>query len=131
MKLNLRSFSILFILFSFSSIYSQTSGIKGAVIEDKTGMPLPGATVTIVELNKSRVTDANGSFIFSNIAPGTYIVKVTALTFQEKEITEVIVVADEIYNLTISLLEKNNQLDEVVINDYSINNVQRLRRRQY
>jgi len=115
MKLNLRSFSILFILFSFSSIYSQTSGIKGAVIEDKTGMPLPGATVTIMELNKSRVTDANGSFIFSNIAPGTYIVKVTALTFQEKEITEVIVVADEIYNLTISLLEKNNQLDEVVI----------------
>ena len=115
MKLNLRSFSILFILFSFTSIYSQTSGIKGAVIEDKTGMPLPGATVKIVELNKSRVTDANGSFIFSNIAPGTYIVKVTALTFQEKEITEVIVVADEIYNLTISLLEKNNQLDEVVI----------------
>jgi len=115
MKLNLRSFSILFILFSFSSIYSQTSGIKGAVIEDKTGMPLPGATVKIVELNKSRVTDANGSFTFSNIAPGTYIVKVTALTFQEKEITEVIVVADDIYNLTISLLEKNNQLDEVVI----------------
>ena len=115
MKLNLRAFSILFILFSFSSIYSQTSGIKGAVIEDKTGMPLPGATVKIVELNKSRVTDANGSFIFSNIAPGTYIVKVTALTFQEKEITEVIVVADDIYNLTISLLEKNNQLDEVVI----------------
>ena len=115
MKLNLRSFSILFILFSFTSIYSQTSGIKGAVIEDKTGMPLPGATVKIVELNKSRVTDANGSFIFSNIAPGTYIVKVTALTFQEKEITEVIVVADDIYNLTISLLEKNNQLDEVVI----------------
>jgi hypothetical protein len=76
---------------------------------------LPGATVTIVELNKSRVTDANGSFIFSNIAPGTYTVKVTALTFQEKEITEVIVVADDIYNLTISLLEKNNQLDEVVI----------------
>jgi hypothetical protein len=103
------------ILFSFTSIYSQTSGIKGAVIEDKTGMPLPGATVKIVELNKSRVTDANGSFTFSNIAPGTYIVKVTALTFQEKEITEVIVVADDIYNLTISLLEKNNQLDEVVI----------------
>ena len=115
MKLNLRLFSILFTLFSFSSIYSQTSGIKGVVIEDKTGMPLPGATVTIVELNKSRVTDANGSFIFSKIAPGTYIVKVTALTFQGKEITEVIVVADEIYNLTISLLEKNNQLDEVVI----------------
>ena len=115
MKLNLRFFLVLFTLFSFSLIYSQTSGIKGVVIEDKTGQPLPGATVTIVELNKSRVTDANGNFTFSKIAPGSYVVKVTALTFQEKNITEIMVIADEIYNLTISLLEKNNQLDEVVI----------------
>ena len=115
MKLNLRFFLVLFTLFSFSLIHAQTSGIKGVVIEDKTGQPLPGATVTIVELNKSRVTDANGNFTFSKIAPGSYVVKVVALTFQEKEISEVIVVADEIYNLTISLLEKNNQLDEVVI----------------
>ena len=115
MKLNLRFFLVLFTLFSFSLIHAQTSGIKGVVIEDKTGQPLPGATVTIVELNKSRVTDANGNFTFSKIAPGSYVVKVTALTFQEKNITEVMVIADEIYNLTISLLEKNNQLDEVVI----------------
>ena len=115
MKLNLRFFLVLFTLFSFSLIHAQTSGIKGVVIEDKTGQPLPGATVTIVELNKSRVTDANGNFTFSKIAPGSYVVKVVALTFQEKEISEVVVVADEIYNLTISLLEKNNQLDEVVI----------------
>jgi outer membrane receptor protein involved in Fe transport len=115
MKLNLRFFLVLFTLFSFSLIHAQTSGIKGVVIEDKTGQPLPGATVTIVELNKSRVTDANGNFTFSKIAPGSYVVKVLALTFQEKEISEVVVVADEIYNLTISLLEKNNQLDEVVI----------------
>jgi len=115
MKLNLRFFLVLFTLFSFSLIHAQTSGIKGVVIEDKTGQPLPGATVTIVELNKSRVTDANGNFTFSKIAPGSYVVKVVALTFQEKNITEVMVIADEIYNLNISLPEKNNQLDEVVI----------------
>ena len=93
----------------------QTSGIKGLVLEDKTGQPLPGASVTIKELNKTRVTDADGSFLFSKIEPGSYEVKITALTFQEKEITEVIVVKDEIITLTISLEEKNNQLDEVVI----------------
>ena len=115
MKLNLRIFSILIALLSFSLIHAQSSGVKGMVIEDKTGQPLPGATVTIVELNKSRVADANGNFIFSKIEPGTYSVKVTALTFQEKEITEVIIVKGEIINLTISLVEKSNQLDEVVI----------------
>jgi outer membrane receptor protein involved in Fe transport len=95
--------------------YSQSSGIKGLVLEDKTGQPLPGATVTIKEFNKSRVTDSDGSFIFSKIEPGTYELKITALTFQEKVITEVIVVKDEINTLTISLEAKNNQLDEVVI----------------
>lgn len=102
-------------MFSFSMVYSQSSGIKGVVIDDKTGQPLPGATVVIKGLNKSRVTDAEGNFIFSKIEPGTYELIITALTFQEKEITEVIVIKDEINVLTISLEEKNNQLDEIVI----------------
>ncbi|MES2411987.1 MAG: TonB-dependent receptor [Bacteroidota bacterium] len=104
-----------FFLFTAIAAYGQTSGIRGIVIEDKTGQPLPGATVAIIELNKSRVTDPDGSFSFSKIEPGTYELKITALTFQEKVITEVIVVKDEINNLTISLEEKSNQLEEVVV----------------
>jgi len=114
MIINKHFFLIFTALFTFS-IYAQSSGVKGTIIEDKTGQPLPGATVTIIELNKSRVTDANGNFIFSKIEPGTYSIKVTALTFQEKQVTEVIIVKDEIVNLSISLQEKSNQLDEVVI----------------
>jgi outer membrane receptor protein involved in Fe transport len=85
------------------------------VIEDKTGQPLPGATITILESNKSKISDANGTFSFSNVEPGTYKIKVSALSFIDKEISEVIIVKDEIYNLTISLNDKSNQLDEVVI----------------
>ena len=104
-----------FFLFAIIQAHSQTSGIKGLVLEDKTGQPLPGATVTIKELNKSRVTDSDGSFTFSKVEPGIYELKITALTFREKVVTEVVVVKDEINTLTISLEEKNNQLDEVVI----------------
>ena len=71
------------------------------VIEDKTGQPLPGATITILESNKSKVSDANGTFSFSNVEPGTYKIKVSALSFIDKEISEVVIVKDEIYNLTI------------------------------
>jgi outer membrane receptor protein involved in Fe transport len=103
------------LLLAFPIVYSQTSGIKGTVIEEKTGLPLPGATVTIKVMNKSRVTDSEGNFNFSKIEPGTYELKITALTFQEKEVTEVVVIKDEIYVLTISLDAKSNQLEEVVI----------------
>ncbi len=115
MKFSLKLFCSLILMFSFSILHAQTSGIKGVVIDDKTGQPLPGATVSIKGLNKSRVTDADGNFNFSKIEPGTYELLVSALTFQEKEITEVIVIKDEVNVLTISLEEKNNQLDEVVI----------------
>lgn len=115
MKLKLHTFYLLIALLSFPVLYSQTSGIKGLVLEDKTGQPLPGATVTIKGQNKSRVTGAEGTFNFSKIAPGVYEISVTALGFQEKEITEVIVVENEINDLTISLEAKSNQLDEVVI----------------
>jgi hypothetical protein len=115
MKLNLRSLIFLISLLSFTINYSQSSGFSGMVIEDKTGQPLPGATITILESNKSRVSDANGTFSFSNVEPGTYKIKVSALSFIDKEISEVVIVKDEIYNLTISLNDKSNQLDEVVI----------------
>lgn len=115
MKFSHKILCSLILFFCFSALHAQTSGIKGIVIEDKTGQPLPGATVTIKGLNKSRVTDAEGNFNFSKIEPGTYELTVTALSFQEKAITEVIVIKDEINVLTISLEEKNNQLDEIVI----------------
>ena len=115
MKLNLRFLIFLISLLSLTSIYSQSSGFSGMVIEDKTGQPLPGATITILESNKSRVSDPNGTFSFSNVEPGTYKIKVSALSFIDKEISEVVIVKDEIYNLTISLNDKSNQLDEVVI----------------
>jgi len=115
MTLNLRSLIFLISLLSFTINYSQSSGFSGMVIEDKTGQPLPGATITILESNKSKISDANGAFSFSNVEPGTYKIKVSALSFIDKEISEVIIVKDEIYNLTISLNDKSNQLDEVVI----------------
>ena len=72
MKLNLRFLIFLISLLSFTTNYSQSSGFSGMVIEDKTGQPLPGATITILESNKSRVSDPNGTFSFSNVEPGTY-----------------------------------------------------------
>lgn len=115
MKINLQLFHVTMLLFFCSFIYAQESGVKGVVIEDKTGQPLPGANIVIKGLNKSKTTGIDGVFVFSKIAPGTYELKVSAMGFKDKNITEVIVVKDEITSLTISLEDKSNQLEEIVI----------------
>lgn len=102
-------------LLSFSFIYSQNSSLKGIVIDGKTGQPIPGASLLLKENKKVQITNQEGSFIFSNIAIGKYILEVSAISFQTKEITEIDVVADDIANLTISLDGKENVLGEVII----------------
>lgn len=102
-------------LFSFSFIYSQNSSLKGIVIDGRTGQSIPGATLLLKENKKVQITNQEGSFIFSNIAIGKYILEVSAISFQTKEITEIDVVADDITNLTISLDGKENVLGEVII----------------
>lgn len=111
----IKLFNFYFFLLAAVFSYSQSSGIKGLIIDNLTGQSLPSATVTIKTLNISRVSDSEGNFIFSKIAPGIYDIKITCFAFQTKEITEVVVVKDEFNALTISLEKKNNQLDEIVI----------------
>jgi len=102
-------------LLSFSFIYSQNSSLKGIVIDGRTGQSIPGATLLLKENKKVQITNQEGSFIFSNIPIGKYILEVSAISFQTKEITEIDVVADDITNLTISLDGKENVLGEVII----------------
>ena len=72
-------------LLSFSFIYSQNSSLKGIVIDGKTGQPIPGASLLLKENKKVQITNQEGSFIFSNIAIGKYILEVSAISFQTKE----------------------------------------------
>ena len=102
-------------LLSFSFLYSQNSSLKGIVIDGNTGRPIPGAKLLLKENKKVQITNQEGSFIFSNIAIGKYILEVSAISFQTKEITEIDVVVDDIANLTISLDGKENVLGEVII----------------
>ncbi len=51
--------------------------IVGQVVDAKTGDPIPGANVTLVEYNQTVTTDVNGTFTF-NVEPGTYTLFVEA-----------------------------------------------------
>ena len=54
------------------SALAQTGIIEGAVLHERTGEPLAGAEVRIIEIDQQETTDANGKFMFTDIAPGTW-----------------------------------------------------------
>ena len=55
-------------------MHQQNVVVRGTVVDDATGWPVPGATVfaTSPALNARTVSDANGNFIFLTLFPGTY-----------------------------------------------------------
>ena len=107
-------YSLLIALVS-SAIYSQTAIIKGSVIEEGTGKSIPGVLVKVLNTKLATQTDASGEFIIRNVPVGKQEVQFSDFTLETKIISDVDAIKDETTSLTVSMSEKNNTLNEVVI----------------
>ena len=79
----------LFIVMIFTSIYSFAQTNFGSIsgsISSVENEPLELVSISIVELNKSTLTDIKGNFSFSNIVPGNYIVRIQMVGAKEEDI---------------------------------------------
>jgi iron complex outermembrane receptor protein len=56
--------------------------IRGLVLDAVTGMPLPGAEVRLVELNRTELTHEDGEFHFSRLAGGRYTLVVERMGYR-------------------------------------------------
>ncbi|WP_158642839.1 TonB-dependent receptor [Mucilaginibacter ginsenosidivorax] len=108
-------FSALCLLFSISSI-AQT--IKGKVTDSKTGEPLVGATVNLIQsgLNKSTAVGLNGSYSFKNVKTGSYQLHINYVGYKAAQNYDgTISSADEIKNVNISMQDASLQMAEVKV----------------
>ena len=67
----------------FSSVNGAT--ITGAVRDSVTGDPLLGANVFLVGTSFGDAADKNGSYSFSNVPSGDYLIKATYIGYTTKE----------------------------------------------
>src|SRR5262245_48557290 len=67
--------------------------LKGRLLNSLSATPLSGATVQIDELRRQTTSQADGSFTFEHVPPGTYHVSVIAQGYSTRR-TEVRVAAD-------------------------------------
>lgn len=70
----MKKFTVIIFTFLFSaSLFAQTNGkISGKVFYGGNESPLHEATVRIVQLNRTTITNEDGSFVFENIPIGKY-----------------------------------------------------------
>jgi TonB-dependent receptor len=96
--------------------YAQHGTLSGKVVDGKSGETLIGASV-IVDDNATigAATDLDGNFTIPKVPAGVHKVRVNYIGYQPKEETGVLVKANEVANLYLSLMEDAVNLKEAVV----------------
>lgn len=106
---------LIFLILTSTFIFSQNGSISGTVVDELSGVGLPGVNITIRVLKLNTTANSDGKFIFRNVAIGSYDVEFSYIGYNSKIISEVISKSNEITNLDVTIAEKRNELKELVI----------------
>lgn len=106
----------LLVVISISTIVAQKGTIRGTVIDGSLGEPLIGVAISLEnDISIGTTTDFDGNFDL-NVAPGTYTLVFSYISYQTLKITDIVVTEGEVSVIdNINMEEESEQLDEVVI----------------
>ncbi|RLD57882.1 MAG: hypothetical protein DRJ05_09000 [Bacteroidetes bacterium] len=88
--------------------------VTGYVFDTQTGFPVENVDVEIVGANIGTVTDSDGFFECSSLSGGAYILVFSHVGYNQKE-ENINLKIDRKNEITVFLIQKSNQLEEVVI----------------
>jgi hypothetical protein len=90
-------------LVSAQALYGSVTG----TVKDTSGATVPGATVSILNtqtaLERTTVTNETGTYNFTNVVPGNYLVKVSLQGFKEFQQTDVPVTLGQVSRVDVAL----------------------------
>jgi hypothetical protein len=89
------------------SLHAQFGGSLNGTVTDTSGAVISGATVTLANpatgTSKTATTNATGFYSFTELAPGSYTVKLTANGFKEQDYSSVAVSAEQPRGLDVKM----------------------------
>lgn len=115
MRMQLRNVVVGMVLFLVPSLAAAQDGtITGQVIDDQTGVDLPGANILVEELGIGAATDANGIYEIEDVPPGSYTVRASFIGYL-MDTQAVTVQAGETVTVNLALEPDYAGLEEVVV----------------
>lgn len=104
-------------------LYAQfTQTIRGKVVDQLLQKPLSGATVSIDGINKSAITQTDGSFRINDVPVGSHQLQISFVGFKEATLDNIVVNTGKEVVLTISLETDVEMQQEVIIKGKSRKN---------
>jgi len=91
-----------------------TGTLRGRVVVGNSLRPLPGAQVSIPDLSRGTLTNANGEFVLVNVPVGEYTVQAQLIGYGLVQQT-VTVASGQVAEVTFPLTQRALDLDEIVV----------------
>lgn len=107
--------TVVLAMIATTTLAQKTGIIRGSVIDDESGETLIGATAQIEGTTNGTVTDLDGGFSISAVAPGNYTLQISFIGYQIQKVENVVVNPGEVTVLNIRLRSEATNLEEVVV----------------
>ena len=127
--------AISFILYT-AFVFSQGQ-MKGKIIDTQNKQGVEYAVVSIFKTAENKpvtgkLTDSTGLFLFANLAPGTYDVKIDLIGYQTKTIKDIVVDKSNILDLgNVEVQSQTVSINEVTVTGQQSINVKRIDKQVY
>jgi hypothetical protein len=102
-----------FVVIEARAVPPKPGRISGKIVDEK-GLPLPGASIRIIETGSGTMSAVDGTYAL-NLPPGTYTLEVSFVSFQTQRVTGVLIAEDKTTPLDVALQADAKGLKEVVI----------------
>lgn len=101
--------------FYFTLTAGTTGKISGKIVDEKTGEPVIGANILLSGTSTGAATDVEGSYVITNVKPGTYSLSISAIGYRKKIIQNVQVNVDFTTRIDEKLSSEAVDLDAVIV----------------
>ena len=107
--------TLLLVFIGLASMAQRTGAIKGVVLDQKDGLPIIGASVTIVGTYKAAVTDFDGKYFIKDVKTGDYSIKIQSMGYGTKVFNGLTIKEGEVKVLDVKLSSSREVLHEVTV----------------
>ncbi|MEM8907611.1 MAG: carboxypeptidase-like regulatory domain-containing protein [Bacteroidota bacterium] len=110
-------FSLFVLCCAFNIAFAQTGTIKGTVLDQQSEIPIIGATVELLDtaFTKGSVSDIDGYFTLTGVPVGRNAIRISYLGYESLTLPNIEVSSGKEVQLSITLQESVNDLNEVVV----------------